>query len=275
MPKNITGRKLQEKAKIIRMHIVKMIEAAGSGHPGGSLSIADIIAVLYFKQMKFNPKDPSWQERDRFVLSKGHACPALYAALAETGFFPVEKLSTLRKLGTILQGHPDMRRTPGVEMSSGSLGLGLSTAVGMALAAKLDKKKYNVYSIIGDGESQEGIIWESALFAGHHKLDNLIVFIDNNGLQIDGACMDVVDVEPINDKWKAFGWHTIEIDGHDINQIIEALEKAGEVKDKPVMIIAKTVKGKGVSFMENQVDWHGIAPTKEEVEKALKELEDN
>jgi transketolase len=274
LPKLITEKALQAKAKIIRKHIIEMTGAAGSGHPGGSLSIADIIAVLYFSHMKIKPEDPSWPDRDRFVLSKGHGCPALYAALAETGYFPVKKLLTLRKLGSMLQGHPDMRRTPGVEMSSGSLGLGVSAAVGMALAAKIDKKTYNVYSIIGDGESQEGIVWESALFASHYNLDNLVVFLDNNGLQIDGSCQDIISLEPIDDKWKAFGWHTIKIDGHDIGQITESLEKANKVQGKPVIIIAKTVKGKGVSFMENQVDWHGRAPSKEEVEKALKELGD-
>lgn len=274
MVKQLTTKKLEEKAKNIRKHIIQMTGAAGSGHPGGSLSAADIMTVLYFRQMNYKAEDPSWEERDRFVLSKGHGCPALYAALAEAGFFPSKKLMTLRKLGSILQGHPDMRRTPGVEMSSGSLGLGFSTAVGMALAAKMDKKKYNVYSMIGDGESQEGIIWESAMFAAHHKLDNLIVFLDNNGLQIDGACCDIVDIEPLDKKWEAFGWHTFKIDGHDLTQITQSLDEAVKIKGKPVMIIAKTVKGKGVSFMENEVEWHGVAPSIEEVKKALKEIED-
>lgn len=252
-----------------------MIGKAGSGHPGGSLSIADILAVLYFQVMNYDPKNSQMPDRDRMVLSKGHGCPALYAALAEAGFFRKEKLWTLRQLGSSLQGHPDMRRTPGVEMSSGCLGLGFSTAVGMALAGKMDKRSYRVYSIIGDGESQEGIIWEAAMFAAHHKLDNLTAFLDNNGLQIDGKVCDISSIEPVVDKWKAFGWETIEIDGHDFGQIIAAVEKAKGIKSKPTMIIANTIKGKGVSFMENEVDWHGVAPNPQQVRQALKELRGN
>ena len=273
MIQKLSKKELEKKATEIRKHIIKMTGAAGSGHPGGSLSIADIISVLYFHHMNYKPEQPDWPDRDRFVLSKGHGCPALYAALAEAGVFPLKKLLSLRKLGSILQGHPDMRRTPGVEMSSGSLGLGFSTAAGMVLAGKVDKKSYRVFTIIGDGESQEGVIWESAMFAGHHKLSNLVAFLDNNGMQIDGPCSEIVCIEPIDKKWQAFGWQTISIDGHDIDQIIQALEEADKVNDKPIMIIAKTVKGKGVSFMENKVDWHGIAPDQEQVKQALEELE--
>ncbi|RJQ32116.1 MAG: transketolase [Actinobacteria bacterium] len=263
---------LVEKATKIRQDIIKMIGLAGSGHPGGSLSCADILCALYFKILYVDPKNPKMKNRDRFVLSKGHACPALYAVLAEASFFPREKLWTLRKLGSSLQGHPDLRRTVGIDMSSGSLGLGISTAVGMAMAGKMDGEDHHVYSIIGDGESQEGIIWESAIFAAHHKLDNLIVFLDNNGLQIDGKTCDISSLEPIAQKWEAFGWQTFEVDGHDFNQIIEAADKAKKVKEKPSMIVAHTVKGKGVSFMENKVDWHGVAPNKEQVRQALLEL---
>lgn len=269
---NITQSDLQKKANEIRKSVIKMIGAAGSGHPGGSLSIADILAVLYFKEMKYKAEDPAWPYRDRFVLSKGHGCPALYAALAQAGFFPVERLMSLRKLGSILQGHPDMRRTPGVEISTGSLGLGFSAAVGMALAAKMDKKEHRIYCIVGDGECQEGIVWESAQFASHHNLDNLILFVDNNGLQIDGPCNEVCGVDPLGERWRSFGWHVIDTDGHDTAKITQSLEEAKKVKGKPVVIIAKTVKGKGVSFMENEVDWHGVAPSEEQVEKALREL---
>ena len=275
MAKEFSEEKIQRKATNIRKHVIRMIGAAGSGHPGGSLSAADIITVLYFHVMKHKPDDPKWDQRDRFVLSKGHGCPALYAALAESGYFPIEELLTLRKLGSILQGHPDMNRTPGIEMSSGSLGQGIATAAGMALAGKIDKKNYRVFAMVGDGESQEGIVWESANFAAHHKLDNLIVFLDNNGLQIDGTCESVINVEPLEEKWKSFGWNTSRISGHNIKQINEAIEEAKKIKGKPTMIIAKTIKGKGVSFMENKVDWHGVAPNQDQVEEALKELENN
>lgn len=275
MLKTTLKTKLQQKANLIRQDIIRMTGAAGSGHPGGSLSAADIIAVLYFHHMNHRPKDPKWPQRDRFVLSKGHACPALYSALAECGYFSRRELTRLRKLGSFLQGHPDQLRTPGVEISTGSLGLGFPAAVGVALAGKMDKAKYRVYTLIGDGESQEGIIWEGAMFASHHKLDNLVAILDNNGLQIDGLVNEIVKIEPIADKWQAFGWETFEIDGHDIDDIVYALEKADAVKEKPAIIIARTVKGKGVSFMENEVDWHGVAPNLKQVRQALKELKNN
>lgn len=263
---------LKEKAKEIRKDIIKMTCAAGSGHPGGSLSAADIVTALYFHELRLDPSRPEWPDRDRFVLSKGHAAPVLYAALAERGFFPVEELMTLRKLGSRLQGHPDMRKVPGVEMSTGSLGQGLSTANGMAIAANLDQKDYRVYALLGDGEIQEGQIWEAAMAAAHYKLDNVTAFLDHNGFQIDGPVQEVMSPEPVADKWRAFGWHVIVIDGHDIKRILDALDEAKTIKGKPTMIVAETVKGKGVSFMENQVGWHGVAPKPEEAEKALAEL---
>ncbi|OPX88031.1 MAG: Transketolase 2 [Pelotomaculum sp. PtaB.Bin104] len=264
---------LQQKAKEIRKHIIKMLGEAGSGHPGGSLSAADIVTTLYFHELRLNPAQPDWPDRDRFVLSKGHAAPVLYAALAERGFFPVEELKTLRKLGSRLQGHPDMRKLPGVEMSTGSLGQGLAAANGMALAGRLDNRDYRVYVLIGDGELDEGMIWEAAMAAAHYKLDNLVAFVDHNGFQIDGPVCEVMSPEPVADKWLAFGWHVINIDGHDIMQIIDALAEAKSVKGKPTMIVAETTKGKGCSFMENQVGWHGVAPKPNEVQQALKELE--
>ncbi|MCL4441310.1 MAG: transketolase [Firmicutes bacterium] len=265
---------LQERARAIRRHIITMLGEAGSGHPGGSLSAADIVSVLFFDTMKLNPEKPDWPGRDRFVLSKGHAAPVLYAALAEKGFLPREELLTLRKLGSRLQGHPDMKKLPGVEMSTGSLGQGISAAVGMALGLRLDggEGAQRVYALLGDGEVQEGQVWEAAMAAGHFKLDNLTAFLDYNNLQIDGPVDVVMDVAPLNDKWRAFNWHVIEIDGHDIGQILKAIEEAKATKGKPTMIIAKTVKGKGVSFMENQVGWHGNAPKPEQVAEALKEL---
>jgi len=259
---------LQKKAQTLRKYIVEMITEAGSGHPGGSLSAADIVSVLYFKEMRLDPQQPKWPDRDRFVLSKGHAAPVLYAALAEKGFFPVEQLKTLRKLKSPLQGHPDLKHVPGVEMSTGSLGQGLSAANGMALAGKLDKGSWRVHVLLGDGE-----IWEAAMAAAHYKLDNLVAFLDHNGLQIDGPVTNIMSVEPVADKWRAFGWHVINIDGHNYQQIIAALDEAKGVKGKPTMIIAKTIKGKGVSFMENQVGWHGNAPKPEELDQALSELE--
>lgn len=263
---------LEERAKAIRRHIITMLGDAGSGHPGGSLSAADIISVLYFDTMKLDPEQPNWPERDRFVLSKGHAAPVLYAALAERGYFPVEELKTLRKLGSRLQGHPDMKKLPGVEMSTGSLGQGLSAAIGMALGLRLDGGQQRVYALLGDGEVQEGQIWEAAMAASHFKLDNLTVFLDYNNLQIDGPVDVVMNVAPLPEKWRAFNWHVIEIDGHDIGQILQAIAEAQATKGKPTMIIAKTIKGKGVSFMENQVGWHGNAPKPEQVEQALAEL---
>ncbi len=263
---------LQDKARVIRADIVRMLGEAGSGHPGGSLSAADIVAALYFQVMRHRPAEPDWPDRDRFVLSKGHACPVLYAALAEAGYFPVETLSSLRKFGSILQGHPDMRKVPGCEMSTGSLGQGLATAVGMAMAGKVDGKDYRVFSLIGDGECQEGEVWEAAMAAAHYRLDNLTVIQDFNGLQIDGPNCEVMGVCPLPEKWRAFGWHVIEIDGHDMKQVLDALSAEQRVAGRPTIIIAQTVKGKGVSFMENQVDWHGKAPSKEQVEQALAEL---
>ncbi len=263
---------IRARANTIRRHIINMIHAAGSGHPGGSLSAADIVTTLYFREMRLDPEHPDWSDRDRFVLSKGHAAPVLYAALAERGYFPVEDLMTLRKLGSPLQGHPDMKKLPGVEMSTGSLGQGLSAANGMALAAKLDGRDYRVYVLLGDGELQEGQVWEAAMAAAHYGLDNLTAFVDFNGLQIDGPVTEVMSPLPLSEKWRAFGWEVIEIDGHDVEQIIEAVAKAKNVKGKPTVIIAETVKGKGVSFMEAQVDWHGTAPKDDQKEQAIAEL---
>jgi len=264
---------LGHRARKVRINIIEMLNAAGSGHPGGSLSMADIVTVLYFNKMNIRTEDPKWEDRDRFVLSKGHAAPALYAVLAERGFFAKETLDTLRKLDSKLQGHPDMKSTLGVDMSTGSLGQGLSVANGMALSGKLDKKEYQVYVIIGDGELQEGQIWEAAMSATHYKLDNITVFIDNNGLQIDGANKEVMGVDPIGEKFKAFGWHVLEINGHNLEEISEAIDIAKAIKNKPTAIVAKTVKGKGVSFMENQIGWHGTAPNQEQKQQAIAELE--
>jgi len=263
---------LEDKAREVRREIIKMLGEAGSGHPGGSLSGADIVTALYFHIMNLDPTDPEMPERDRFVLSKGHAAPLLYAALALRGFFPVEELAGLRKLGSRLQGHPDMNKVPGVEISTGSLGQGISIAVGMALAAKLDGRTNRVFALLGDGEVQEGLVWEAAMAAAHYGLDNLVAFLDGNGLQIDGTCLEVMCPEPLDEKWKAFGWHVIRIDGHSMEEILQAVEEADRVKDAPVMIIARTVKGKGVSFMENQAGWHGAAPDAEQVRIALQEL---
>ena len=273
MPQEELIRELQARAKDIRRSIIKMTGAAGSGHPGGSLSAADIVTTLYFHVLRLRPEEPDWPDRDRFVLSKGHAAPVLYAALAERGFFPKEELLTLRKFGSRLQGHPDMKSLPGVEMSTGSLGQGLSVANGMALAAKLDGKDYRVYVLLGDGECQEGMVWEAAMAAAHYRLDNLTAFLDYNGLQIDGPVREVMSTEPLTEKWRAFGWHVLLIDGHDIGAILSAVEEAKETKGRPTIIVAKTVKGKGVSFMENQVGWHGVAPKAEQVAQALAELE--
>ena len=263
---------LREAAKSIRVGIIKGTHAAKSGHPGGSLSIADLLAYLYFEEMNVDPANPADPMRDRFVLSKGHCAPALYAALANRGYFPVEELTTLRKIGSRLQGHPDMTLTPGVDMSAGSLGLGISSAAGMALAGKIDNKDYRVYTVVGDGESEEGQVWEACMFAAHYKLDNLCVIIDWNGLQIDGPVAEVMNPTPHDKKLEAFGFHVISIDGHDFDQIAAALAEAKTVKGKPTAIIAKTVKGKGVSFMENKVNWHGAAPNDEQCAAALAEL---
>ncbi|MGB8707808.1 MAG: transketolase [Dehalococcoidia bacterium] len=263
---------LEKMAKQLRRDVITMIATAGSGHPGGSLSAADIVTALYFKAMRHDPKNPQWPDRDRFVLSKGHAAPILYAALAECGYFPVEELSTLRKLDSRLQGHTDRTLTPGVEMSAGSLGQGLSYGIGIALAGRLDKRDYHVYVLLGDGECEEGQVWEAAMFAPHHRVDNLTAIIDHNDLQLDGRVCDIMGIEPLADKWRAFNWHVLEINGHDISQVLKALKKAREITGKPTVIIAHTVKGKGVSFMEGNVDFHGKAPNPQETEQALKEL---
>ncbi len=268
----LSTKELTELAKKLRRHVITMIATAGSGHPGGSLSAADIIAVLYFKVMRYDPQNPQWPERDRFILSKGHAAPILYAALAESGYFSVEELTTLRKLNSRLQGHTDRTTTPGVEMSAGALGQGLSFGIGTALAARLDARDYQVYVLLGDGECDEGQIWEAAMAAAHFKVDNLVAIVDHNKQQLDGWTQDIMNLEPLTEKWRAFNWNVIEIDGHNINQIQQALEEAKTIKGKPSVIIAHTIKGKGVSFMENNIDFHGKAPTPEQAELALREL---
>ncbi len=264
---------LAKTANEVRKGIVTAVHSAKAGHPGGSLSAADMFTYLYFEEMNVDPKNPKMEDRDRFVLSKGHTAPGLYSTLANRGYFPVEDLKTLRKLGSYLQGHPCMQETPGVDMSSGSLGQGLSAAVGMALAAKMDNKEYRVYCLCGDGEIQEGQIWEAAMFAGHRKLDNLVVIVDNNGLQIDGKIEDVCSPYPIDKKFEAFNFHTININGNDLDEIAAAMKEARETKGQPTAIIMKTVKGKGVSFMENNAGWHGKAPNDEEYATAMADLE--
>lgn len=276
MPSKLTQEQLDlvaSRAKAMRRHILNMVTEAKSGHPGGSLSAADILAVLYFAEMNVDAHRPSDPDRDRFVLSKGHAAPVLYAALVEKGFFPHTELAGLRKIDSLLQGHPDMKGTPGVDMSTGSLGQGVSAASGMALGLKMDQKASRVYALLGDGELQEGQVWEAAMFAAHYKLDNFTVFVDFNGLQIDGPVTEVMSPLPIPEKWAAFGWHVIEIDGHDLNAIYDAIQAAKAVKDKPTAIIARTVKGKGVCDMENIADWHGKAPSKDECAKFLEQLD--
>lgn len=263
---------LKERAKQMRGHIIRMLAAAKSGHPGGSLSATDLLAYLYFYKMKIDPKNPQMPDRDRFILSKGHAGPVLYAALAEKGYFDKELITTLRQFHSILQGHPDMKKTPGVEISSGSLGQGLSVANGIAIAGKMDQKPYRVYVLIGDGESQEGQIWEAAMTSVHYKLDNLTAFLDYNHLQIDGKIEDVKSFTDPVARFAAFGWHVIEIDGHNFTEIDRAVTEAESTKGKPTMVVMNTIKGKGVSFMENQGGWHGKAPSAEEAEQALKEL---
>jgi transketolase len=266
-------KELMGAARKLRTHIINMTCAAASGHPGGSLSAADIVAVLYFHKLRHDPKKPSWPDRDRFVMSKGHAAPVLYAALAEAGYFPVKYLMTLRRIGSSLQGHVDMLALPGIEMSTGSLGQGLSAANGMALAGRMDKKDYRVYCLCGDGECHEGQIWEAAMTASHHKLDNLTVIVDHNKYQIDGKVEEIKSLRPFKDKWEAFGFEVFSCDGHNMQSIVNALNKAEKVKGKPSVIIAETVKGKGVSFMEAKpLDYHGKAPTPEEEKKALAEL---
>lgn len=264
---------LQKQANEVRKGIVTAVHSAKAGHPGGSLSAADLFTYLYFEEMNIDPKNQKAPERDRFVLSKGHTAPGLYSALAHRGYFPVEDLTTLRKLGSYLQGHPCLQHVPGVDMSSGSLGQGISAAVGMALSAKLDGKEYRTYTLLGDGEIQEGQVWEAAMFAGHRKLDNLVVIVDNNGLQIDGNVADVCSPYPIDKKFEAFNFHVINIDGHNFDEIRAAFKEARETKGQPTCIIAHTTKGKGVSFMENQASWHGVAPNDEQYEIAMADLE--
>ena len=269
-PEQVTS--LAQQAKVIRRHILNMLTEAKSGHPGGSLSATDILTTLYFAEMRVNTANPADPNRDRFVLSKGHAAPVLYATLAEKGFFPHSELMGLRKINNMLQGHPDMKSTPGVDMTTGSLGQGISAACGMALAGKIDNKEYRVFAMVGDGELEEGQVWEAAMFAAHYKLDNLTVFVDNNGLQIDGPVAEIMSPLPVPDKWRAFNWNVIEINGHDYNAIYDAIQSAKAVKGQPTAIVAKTVKGKGVCKMENVVDWHGKAPSKEECDLFLQEL---
>ena len=264
----------KKQATAIRKHIIDEVYSASSGHPGGSLSCTDILTVLYFHEMRVDTGNPKWADRDRFVLSKGHCAPALYATLAEKGFFPAEDLKGFRNIDSYLQGHPSMKDVPGVDMSTGSLGQGISAAVGMALAGKLDNKDYRVFTILGDGELQEGQVWEASMAAAHYKLDNLTAFLDHNGLQIDGKITEVMSPESVHEKFKAFGWKVISVNGHDYQQIIEAIEEAKKTKGMPAVIIAETVKGKGVSFMENAAGWHGTAPNKEQRDQAIAELDE-
>jgi len=267
---------LRRKAREIRCDLVRMLAAAGSGHSGGSLSAVEIVTALYWHVLRIRPQEPAWPDRDRFVLSKGHAAPVLYSALAERGYFPKEDLQTLRKLGSRLQGHPDLRRVPGVEASTGSLGQGLSVGLGMALAGRLDRRSYRVFVLLGDGECEEGQVWEAAMAASHYHAGNLTAIIDNNGLQIDGPVTEVLSPLPLPEKWRAFGWEVTEVDGHDLDALLQAFDWAAGIDDRrPKMIVAHTVKGKGVSFMENQVDWHGKAPNSGQAAGALEELENN
>jgi transketolase len=270
--KPMSVEELEKMAVIIRCDIIDMICTAAAGHPGGSLSAADVVTALYFRVMRIDPENPSWPDRDRFILSKGHACPVWYAALAERGYFDKSHLKTLRQMGSILQGHPDMLKTPGIDMTAGSLGHGLPAGLGMALSGKLQQKDYHVFVIIGDGESQEGSIWEASMAAPNFKLDNLTAILDYNHLQNDYSLEDIMPIHPAVDKWRAFGWHVIDIDGHDMAQVVAALEESKSHKGKPTMIVANTVKGKGVSYMENVCEWHGKAPCQEEADQALEEL---
>ncbi len=263
---------LTRTACTIRMDIVEMLNKAGSGHTGGSLSAADIVTALYFHKMRHNPSDPKWPERDRFILCKGHAAPVLYAALARSGYFPLDELKTLRQFGSRLQGHPDSKKLPGVEISTGSLGQGLSVSCGLALSGKMDEKSWRVYALLGDGELQEGQVWEAAMAAAHYGLDNLTAIIDNNGLQIDGACSEVMCVDSISDKFASFGWDTISIDGHNMEEIVDALDRAEAHKGRPTAIVARTIKGKGCSLFEGKVEYHGTPPSDSELAVALKEI---
>ena len=263
---------LEKKAKQVRRGIIEAVYSNQSGHPGGSLSVADIMTVLYFNEMNINPENPNWEDRDRLVLSKGHCAPALYSCLANRGYFDVEELKTFRNINSRLQGHPDKNKVPGVDMTTGSLGQGLSSANGMAIAGKMDNKNYRVYCVLGDGEIEEGQVWEAAMAANKYKLDNLCVIIDNNNLQIDGTIEEVMSSYPIDEKFRSFGFEIIKIDGHNIDEILKAFEVARNIKGKPTCIIAKTIKGKGISFMENQVGWHGKAPNEEQYKQAIEEL---
>lgn len=263
--------RLETQAAQIREDIIRMISKAGSGHPGGALSAVEMVTALYFHVMNLRPEDPEWKDRDRFILSKGHACPVLYAALARRGYYSPEHLTTLREYQSILQGHPDMKRTPGIDMTAGSLGNGLSIGVGMAMSAKMNKQDYTTYVLLGDGEIQEGMVWEAAMAAGHHKLDNLVAMVDCNGLQINGWVNNIMGLEPLADKWKAFGWGVIEVWGHDFKELLNAFHRA-KVMQRPAVILAHTVKGKGVSFMEDNKDWHGKAPNEKEQKQALEEI---
>ncbi len=263
---------LEKMAVAVRCDIIDMICTASAGHPGGSLSATDVVTALYFRVMRIDPENPDWPDRDRFILSKGHACPVWYAALAERGYFDKSHLKTLRQMGSILQGHPDMNKTPGIDMTAGSLGHGLSAGLGMALSAKLQQKDYHVFVVIGDGESQEGSIWEAAMAAPRFKLDNLTAILDYNHLQNDYSVDDIMPIDPVADKWQAFGWNVIDIDGHDMAQVVQALEEAKSHQGAPTIIVANTVKGKGVSYMENVCEWHGKAPCQEEADQALEEL---
>lgn len=265
---------LKGKAKELRINLLGMIYKAQSGHPGGSLSASDIVATLYYDEMNIDPKNPNWYERDRLVLSKGHCCPVIYTVLAMKGYYPMEVIGTLRQLGSILQGHPDMHKVPGIDMSTGSLGQGLSAAIGMAISAKRDKLKSRVYAILGDGECDEGQIWEASMTAAKYSLDNLVAIVDRNHLQNDGFVCDIMPTNNLADMWRAAGWEVFEINGHNIEEILEAFTKAKEVKGKPVCIVADTIKGKGVSFMENVAAWHGMAPNKEQYERAIAEIKE-
>ncbi|MDP4132390.1 MAG: transketolase [Bacillota bacterium] len=267
------NKELEIKAYNIRKNALTAVYSAASGHPGGSLSIADLMAVLYFDELNIDPADPDMEDRDRFVLSKGHCSPALYGTLAERGYFPIDDLKRFRQVDSNLQGHPEMKHISGVDMTTGSLGLGVSAACGMALSGKIYKKNYRVYAVLGDGEIEEGQVWEAAMYAAHYKLDNLCIFVDSNGLQIDGPTADVMNSDPIDKKYEAFGWHVIKIDGHNYDEIKAALAEAKTIKGKPTAVVMKTVKGKGVSYMENQVSWHGSAPNEEQYNQAIAELD--
>lgn len=263
---------LEKRAREIRRTVVSMVYGVGSGHPGGSLSATDILTSLFFHQLRLDPTNPCWEDRDRFILSKGHAAPALYASLAMRGFFPVEELSTFRRLDSRLQGHPDRNKTPGVEMTAGALGHGLAIGAGLALSARLDGRSFRSYVLMGDGELQAGVVWEGAMMASKYRLDNLTAIVDFNGVQLDGMVADIMPLDPLADKWRAFGWHVLEIDGHNLRQVLEALDEVPKLHAKPTVIIAHTIKGKGVSYMENKSTWHGRAPTPEQYDQAMAEL---